>query len=640
MDIILDYETYSEVSLQNAGATKYCQHPSTRPLCLAYKPFNPLNLDEEYPTKLWVPGFDEPFPDFSGYEYKWAFNTYFDYNVMRCKNQDTNLNEWKDVEVVLSKYSLPQNLHDAAEVTGAKIQKHPDGNLIINRCCKKNSNPPTEDDMQKLYMYCIQDVDATLEVLRACPRIDISDYEWRLWRITCIMNQNGLPIDYKAVQAIKNRCDSYKQVILEMLPEITDGKITTPNQHAKIKQFLHEHGVKVPNTTADTLEKLMEKPEDLPDNCRMLIEIRQAAGASSVAKFDKLLEMRNNDKVHDFLRYGHTNTQRWGGAGFQVHSLPKKTVDDPDELIRKFIDNEELDESPIQAAKALCRPVILAPTGQLLYQADYSSIEYLLLIWITDMYDMLELYEKGKSAYIDMAAYLFEKPYESIDKHATDNLEYFLGKQVILGCGYQMGAIKFRDTCLRYGQEITPDMAKFAVTKYREKYAPIADLWNKVHKASVAAIMNPGQKYEVYKCIFQVQKDPRGNVWLIITLPSNTKLFYHSPEIASGAYGPEVKHMGLHNYKWVRRFLSPGRITENIIQKLARDLMAYGLTKVVETEFTPLMTVHDELVSLGPEDNADKRLKRYLKLMELTPAWAESIPLKAGGYYGKRYKKD
>ncbi len=638
MDIFLDFETYSEVNIVEAGTMKYCTDSSTKPLCCALKPFHPHDPDKDYSIKFWIPGKD--FPDLSGYEHIWAFNAGFDFLIyQRFINPNALIGNWKDLQVLLSKYSLPQNLHDAAEVLGTEIQKHPDGPLIVNRCCKKNSNTPTVEDYQKLYNYCCQDVEASLCIYRDLPGQEISTFEWHLWRITFLMNKNGLPIDFEAVQAIKEKVDAYKTVINEMLPEITRGEITTPNQHAKIKKFLNDRGVNVKNTTAETLESLMEKPEDLPDDCRMLIEIRQAAGASSVAKFDKLLTMRVGDRVHDFLRYGATNTQRWAGAGYQVHSLPKKSVDDPDELIQRFINNQHI-ENPIQSAKALCRSVIRANDGQLLYQGDYSSIEYLLLIWITDMEPMLKLYNQGKSAYIDMAAYLFGKKYEEIDKHATDNLEYFLGKQVILGCGYQMGARKFRETCARFGQDIGPDMAAFAVDKYREKYRPIKTLWDSVHKACIHAIANPGQIFKAFKCSFVCATDKRRTWWLVITLPSNTKLYYHSPEIISGAYGPELKHMGLHNYNWVKRFLSPGRITENIIQKLARDLMAFSIHTVFASKFHPLMTVHDELVSLGPEENPEENLKQYLQLLVEKPTWARTIPLKAGGYYGRRYKKD
>jgi DNA polymerase len=205
-----------------------------------------------------------------------------------------------------------------------------------------------------------------------------------------------------------------------------------------------------------------------------------------------------------------------------------------------------------------------------------------------------------------------------------------------------MGAKKFQDTCAKYDAETSFDEAKRSVTAYRTMYKPIKKLWDNVHSCCIAATQYPGTRYKTNKCEFVCLPDKKGNMWLIITLPSGTKLYYHSPQLSDGKYGPELKHMGLVKYKWTRRYLSPGRITENIIQKLARDLMAYSIMKVSECRgmFQILMTVHDELVVLGNDDSPKSKHTYLLKLMEKTPKWAKTIPLRAGGFYGPRYKKD
>lgn len=659
-DILLDFETYCDLSLKDVGVEKYTRHESFRPLCLSFVEFNPDTLARG-PVYRWIPGWECNF-DFSRITSFWAFNAGFDFraNLASVKRNllpfklSTDINDWKDIQVVLAKFALPQNLEDAADVLQTPIKKRADGPLIIKRCCKKNVNPPTPEDLEKLYQYCDQDIEASFELLKACPSIKITDSEWKLWRITFMMNHKGLPIDYEAVKAIKERVDSYKEVICETLPDITNGAVTKPTQTQRIKKFLNDNGVPVKDTTVDTLEALIEKDDraiernalggdesTLPAACRQLVEARLAGGSSSVAKFNKLLDMQVDDRVHDFIRYGGTSTIRWAGAGYQVHSLPKATVADPENLISRFKNFGEI-ENPIISAKALCRSVITAPTGEQIYAGDYSSIEYLLLIWLADMRDKIQMFKEGKSAYIDMAAYLFGKPYEAIDKHAIDNLEYFLGKQAILGCGYQMGATKFNVTCARYGVTISMAQAKFAVDGYRRMHYPIVQLWDNVHRCCIAAIQNPGKVFNTNKCSFYTAKD-RGVTWLIIKLPSKTKQFYHSPELSKGKYGYEIKHMGLEKFKWVRKFLSPGRITENIIQRLARELMANGILEVnkLSSLFSILFQVHDELVSLGPDNEEnDSTLKTYLKALATTPDWGKDIPLKAGGYFGKRYKKD
>ena len=645
MDLLIDFETYCDLDLKTVGAQKYVQHESFKVLCMAYKEFDPKTMTGK-PTCLWTFQNDSMLMIPDTFDNYWALNTGFDLNVnlnIKHIQLSEDLYKWKEVQAVLAKFSLPQNLADAADVLQTPVRKNPKGNLILKRCCKKTSYTPTQADYDELFDYCVTDVDATFEVMRACPSINLTDDEWSLWRETFAMNKRGLPIQYDAVQKIKERCDSYKEVICDSLPALTDGAVTKPTQTQRIKKYLNAHGVPVENTTADTLEKLILKDDRegfLPVDCRMLIEARQAAGASSVAKFDKLLDMRVGDKVHDFIRYGGTNTLRWAGAGYQVHSLPKATVDDPDELIDRFMNFGDID-NPIHAARALCRSVIKAPPGQMLYQGDYSSIEYMLLIWITDMHEMLQRFEDGKSAYIDMAAFLYNKKYDEIDKYSTTDQEYFMGKQVILGCGYQMGAKKFKETCEKFGVIISMGQAEQAVKAYRKMYKPIKMLWDSTHTACISAVLHPGSSYKSNKCEFKVVSDKVSTQWLIITLPSGSSLYYHSPELSEGKYGLELKHMGLANYKWVRRYLSPGRITENIIQRLARDLMAYGILQVSKnTDYELLMTVHDELVALGSADNPEHHQRNFIRTIEMKPDWAKTIPLKAGGYYGERYKKD
>lgn len=654
-DLLLDFETYCELPLtgpNGVGVEKYVSHESFFPWCMSFTEFDPVSLARG-PVYRWTAQ-DKSFSfDLCKFKYYWAFNASFDYRVYLASKErglvpfelGAFIDDWKDIQVVLAKFALPQNLKDAANVLGTSIKKQSDGPLIIKRCCKKNSSPVTQDDLDKLYLYCDQDIEASFEVLKACPSIAISESEWQLWRATFEMNSNGIPIDYEAVKVIKERVDAYKEVICESLPDITNGMVTKPTQTQRIKKFLIVNGIKVADTTADTLEALVEKDDKedgfLPLACRQLIEARIAGGSSSVAKFNKLLEMQVGNKVHDFIRYGATTTLRWAGAGYQVHSLPKASVEDPEELISRFINFGEID-NPIRSAKALCRSVIKAPDKKMIYAGDYSSIEYLLLIWITDMHEKLKLFEEGKSAYIDMAAYLFNKPYEAIDKHAINNLEYFLGKQAILGCGYQMGAAKFRATCARFNAEISMAEADFAVKGYRNMYKPIKNLWDNVHRCSVAAIQNPGATFKTNKCAFKVIKDKQNVAWLVINLPSGTKQFYHSPELSVAKYGFEIKHMGLEKYKWTHKFLSPGRITENIIQRLARELMGNSILEIRSKApvFQILFQVHDELVSLGPADNSEELLGLYLSHLAKTPEWGSTIPLRAGGYVEKRYKKD
>jgi DNA polymerase len=105
-----------------------------------------------------------------------------------------------------------------------------------------------------------------------------------------------------------------------------------------------------------------------------------------------------------------------------------------------------------------------------------------------------------------------------------------------------------------------------------------------------------------------------------------------------------VRHKGIDPYskKWTWLSLTPGRITENIVQALARDIMAHGLLNVRDNmkEVELMASVHDEALGLADEDKAD--LDRFNELLCELPEWAKAprhLPLKAEGYVAQRYKK-
>jgi DNA polymerase len=102
--------------------------------------------------------------------------------------------------------------------------------------------------------------------------------------------------------------------------------------------------------------------------------------------------------------------------------------------------------------------------------------------------------------------------------------------------------------------------------------------------------------------------------------------------------------MGINPYSktWSKLTLIPGRITENVIQSLARDVMGHGL-KMVDQNMQNvglIGTVHDEALGLIWEDHATpETLETFNKWLCHTEPWAEGLPLKAEGYIAKRYRK-
>jgi DNA polymerase len=238
-----------------------------------------------------------------------------------------------------------------------------------------------------------------------------------------------------------------------------------------------------------------------------------------------------------------------------------------------------------------------------------------------------------------MAAFLYGTTPEGVTKAQRQ-----MGKIIILGCGYGMGAMRFVETAETWGVHVSPSEAMVAVNAYRAKYSLVKDLWYKLKDATVDAIKYPGKTFTFKRCSFRVVKCRAGNHWLMITLPSGRALYYMEPHLGDDPYGVVPGHYGTNPYtkKWDRLKLIPGRIIENIIQALARDIMAQGLLNIKQKMpyVTLIGTVHDEAIAIIKDLHVNTTtvgvFNRHLCRM---PTWADGLPLEAEGWIGARYKK-
>ena len=138
--------------------------------------------------------------------------------------------------------------------------------------------------------------------------------------------------------------------------------------------------------------------------------------------------------------------------------------------------------------------------------------------------------------------------------------------------------------------------------------------------------------------------DKQHNKWLRIMLPSGRALMYMHPTLKDDKYGTLVTYRGVNptTYQWVDKKLTPGLITENVVQALARDILCNGMLNVRDKmpEAPLIMCIHDEAGSLIKEDDIDDNtLEKFNQLLCKPEPWMTGIPLAAEGYIAKRYKK-
>jgi len=328
-----------------------------------------------------------------------------------------------------------------------------------------------------------------------------------------------------------------------------------------------------------------------------------------------------------------------------MQNLPRASVPNPEEVIAQFMAGVIIDD-PVLKGKALIRPMIKAPGGHRIIVSDFSSIENRVLHWLAGDIEELENFRNGLDQYKTMAAALYGVSYDDV---SSDQRK--MGKVIILGCGYMMGADTFQKTAkLQFGMDLTEERSKESVSAYRERYSLVVKLWQGLKTAAIKAVLS-GQK-QTYGLITFGTATVKGIRWLAMKLPNGKCIYYKNPAVEqkyipkyeSMGRVPTVTHEGWNGYsrKWTRLALTPGRITENADQGTAREMMATGLLNIQDRmkEVRLVGTVHDEGLGIIKDTDITKdTMTKFDNLMCSIP-WAGDFPIKAEGYIARRYRKE
>jgi DNA polymerase len=286
----------------------------------------------------------------------------------------------------------------------------------------------------------------------------------------------------------------------------------------------------------------------------------------------------------------------------------------------------------------MIRPCITADIGKHMYDADYASVEARGVAWLAGQSDLLRLFSQGQDVYKHQAAKTFGgRPVE------MDDRERVLGKQQILGCGYQCGWERFQSMCAQYGVVITEEEARHAVHTYRSSYPKIVMLWADAQDAMMKAIRNKNQKI----ILGPITMAFNGR-YLFCRLPSGRTITYCMPSIVTVTktfdkeQGPvklqQIQYWGIDSLtrKWSKQYLYGGKIVENWVQGICRDLMAGGINNVTDAGFEVLFHVHDQIISQHDSPNC---MPAYIKQITRLPQWARGFPLAAEGKVCHRFSK-
>jgi DNA polymerase bacteriophage-type len=238
-----------------------------------------------------------------------------------------------------------------------------------------------------------------------------------------------------------------------------------------------------------------------------------------------------------------------------------------------------------------------------------------------------------------MASQIYGIPLASMSKQSHPR-ERQLGKLACLGLSYGMGAERFQRTCAKEGVNISFEEAERIKRVYRATNCEIVRLWTGLESAAVDAVTHPGAWVSAAdgRIGFLKERD-----WLYLRLPSGRLLTYAKPK-----YGPAETRFGAQmalifegissiTHRWELQTLYGGKLTENAVQAICRDLLASALLRLEAVGYPIVLHVHDEILAEVPEGTGD--IRAFERLMCEAPDWARGFPIKAEGWRGKRFRK-
>ena len=628
----LDFETRSHVSLPKVGAYRYAAHPSTEVICMSWA----AGWDMEPVT--WIPGrpIDPLFTEWTGPYRAWnaTFERLIWHHVLRPQIALglPALDRWYDTAAEAAALSLPRALAKAADVLQVPIQKDMEGRKLMLKYSRprKRKGRPLEwwddpADLQKIYRYCETDVGAEREVARIMPHLVERD----LWLLDQRINDRGIRLDMPLVMAAQEAVEQETEIANKRIAVITKDDNASITKVEALKTWIRTHEPTLPDLTKDTVRNLLAGT-DINKAVREVLQLRQDVGRTSLAKWFKVADVVGyNHRARGLLRYHAASTGRWGGVLLQPQNFPRPTVPDVVSLIPALLAGE----SPgMEALVSLLRSMVIPADGFRFMSGDYSQIELRALAWLSGGTYLDHPYHR-------MAGQIYDVPWESIEK---DTVEYGIGKNAELGCGYGMGWKKYIDYVYTATGTRPPEaLAQKAVGTYRDTHESVMSYHKKVEDAALAAVRNPGQPQSVGLVRYCTQGQ-----FLWCLLPSGRGLAYALPKITMqktpwGAIRPALVYQGVDTRTgrrvWGDIQTYGGHLVENIVQAVARDVMSEAMLRLEPAGYPIVLTVHDEILTEVPEGQGS--LEEFEQLMTVRPEWGKTAPIEAECWEGSRWRK-
>lgn len=638
----IDLETYSSVDLGKSGVYKYAESEDFEILLFAYSIDDEevkvidLASGEIITEEILAALSDESIE-------KWAFNANFERVCLsRFLGERLNPKGWYCTMIWSAYLGLPLSLEKIGEVLKLDKQKMNEGKALIRYFsipCKptKTNGMRTRNlphhDLKKWSIfkeYNQRDVETEMAIKKKLSAFPMPHSEWENYWIDQNINDRGILIDEILVDSAIKFDEILREENMDRAIELTN--LENPNSPLQLKEWLNKKGLEIESLAKKDVESALKNAEG---DIKEVLELRQELSKSSVRKYDAMKNVKGKDnRARGLIQfYGANRTGRYSGRLIQVQNLRRNNLKDL-ELARSLVKNRDFEtmeilyESPSDILSQLIRTAFIAKEGTRFIISDFSAIEARVLAWLAGEQWVLDAFENGEDIYCRTASRMFGVP---VEKHGVNGHLRQKGKIATLACGYQgaLGALKAMGG-IEMG--LSEDELQSIVDSWREANPNIVSLWWDID-AVVKRVVKTRTKEEYKNLVISYEKGI-----LFIELPSKRRLAYPKAKIGMNRFGGEsIVYEGIIvGNKWDKIESYGGKFVENIVQAIARDILAESMMRLEKKGFNIVMHIHDEVVI----ESDSSSIEEVNQIMSLVPSWAPGLILDADGFESKFYKKD
>lgn len=611
---------------------------------------------------------------------KTAYNANFERTTLaKHYGVECDPDQWRCTAVLASTLGLPRSLAGAGDALGLSEdeKKLKTGKALIQYFCKpvpatKSNGGRTRNfprhDPAKWSLFCeynLQDVVTEQVIRERLRKYEPNATEQRLWSVDQIICDRGIRIDRPFVEKIVEYDAERQEQLKQEARELTG--LDNPNSLQQLKLWLTRNGASALGTNlSKTSVEAALRVGLYPPRVTRVLRIRQALGKTSTKKYTAMLNsVCPDDRVRGMLQfYGANRTGRWSGRIVQLQNLPQNHIPDLD-LARSTVaagDFEALEllyGEPAPVFSELIRTAFIPSEGNRFVVTDFSAIEARVIAWLADETWRLDVFENGGDIYCASASRMFKVP---VEKHGRNAHLRQQGKVAELALGYGGGIVAIKS--MDKGHVIPEAEMKPIIDQWREASPRITALWKTLERAAKAAIREKRLvklKHGVAFYFREVEGLKVPQVWpegpdrgrsnqrferraagiLFARLPSGRSIAYWGAGIYEGNYGDEVRYYGVDQdtHKWGLLKTYGGKLTENIVQAIARDCLAVKLIEATDRGYEIVAHIHDEMIVDVPR--SDTTAAADIDAMMAEPIeWAPGLPLKGGTYECDYYQKD